>query len=322
MTINEMSQEFDILYNQVNSNQASSVDEYEKSVFLTKAQDELIKAYFDPRGNKFIEGFDDGQKRQYDFSLLVVNKKLDEISDYNVVEQYDPRSYIYVMPSDLLLTLNESVVEKSGGINYIYQIIPISYTQYGVLMQKPYQYPTKRAVWRLITGQVMKIPSPQRQDEKDFAESTKSSVDDIIGTEVHETQVKKDLYTYCEIIGRFKNKKAPEYKMRYVKKPTPIILVDLNTEYEGLSIDGYFGNEKDIAVYIGQNNKEILYDGSSDHDPIGIPCKLPEGIHHEIVQRAVELATAVYNPQALGNIAGVGNVSATNLGIVPRQESK
>jgi hypothetical protein len=39
-----------------------------------------------------------------------VNKKLDEI-DPDEVEQYDPRSYMYVMPSDLLLTLNESVFE-------------------------------------------------------------------------------------------------------------------------------------------------------------------------------------------------------------------
>jgi len=37
MTTNEMSSEFDILYNQINSNQAPGVDEYEKSVFLTKA---------------------------------------------------------------------------------------------------------------------------------------------------------------------------------------------------------------------------------------------------------------------------------------------
>lgn len=37
MTPNEMSSEFDILYNQINSNQAPGVDEYEKSVFLTKA---------------------------------------------------------------------------------------------------------------------------------------------------------------------------------------------------------------------------------------------------------------------------------------------
>lgn len=37
MNIQEMSSEFDILYNQVNSNQAANIDEYEKSVFLTKA---------------------------------------------------------------------------------------------------------------------------------------------------------------------------------------------------------------------------------------------------------------------------------------------
>ena len=37
MTINEMSSEFDILYNQVNSNQSANIDEYEKSVFLTRA---------------------------------------------------------------------------------------------------------------------------------------------------------------------------------------------------------------------------------------------------------------------------------------------
>lgn len=314
MTINEMSQEFDILYNQVNSNQASSVDEYEKSVFLTKAQDELIKAYFDPRGNKFIEGFDDGQKRQYDFSLLVVNKKLDEI-DPDEVEQYDPRSYMYVMPSDLLLTLNESVFEQNGGVKYIYQVIPITYDQYHVLMQKPYQYPTKRSVWRLITGQVSKVVGSTQP--KDFAESSKTNVNQVISDE-QSVSVLKDAYTYCEVIGRFKNNEAPEYRMRYVKKPTPIILVNLDTEYNGLSIDGKIGNEVGLAV----NEQGALVTESNQDDAVGIPCKLPEGIHHEIVQRAVELATAVYNPQALGNIAGVGNISATNLGIVPRQESK
>jgi len=37
MTVTEMSNEFDILYNNIMSNQAPGIDEYEKSVFLTKA---------------------------------------------------------------------------------------------------------------------------------------------------------------------------------------------------------------------------------------------------------------------------------------------
>lgn len=321
MLIKEMSEEFDLLYNQVNSNQAPGIDEFEKSQFLTKAQDEIVKAYFDPRGNKFLEGFDNGQKRQYDFSLLVVNKSLDRCT--SSVDPYDPRAFVYLMPNDLFLTINESVVEETDSKKYIYQVIPITYEQYGVLMQKPYQYPTKRAVWRLITNQVS-IQNTTPNDPTSSQNAQQTTIEKGGSTK----QLKNQLYTCCEIIGRFKNsytqQTAPEYRMRYVKKPTPIILVNLADEYEGLSIDGFVGNEVGYAVMHDNDGiKEVpITSSTSQEDILGIPCKLPEGIHHEIVQRAVELATAVYNPQALGTIAGVGNVSATNLGIVPRQESK
>ena len=46
MTIKEFSDEFDTLYNNIMSNQAPGIDEYEKSVFLTRAQEEIIKNYF------------------------------------------------------------------------------------------------------------------------------------------------------------------------------------------------------------------------------------------------------------------------------------
>ena len=58
MTIQEFSNEFDVLYNNIMSNQAPGLDEYEKSVFLTKAQNEILKNYFNPKGNKYQEGFD------------------------------------------------------------------------------------------------------------------------------------------------------------------------------------------------------------------------------------------------------------------------
>ena len=71
MTTQEFSSEFDILYNNIMSNAAPGLDEYEKSVFLTKAQEEILKNYFNPKGNKYQEGFDDNEKRQIDFSSLV-----------------------------------------------------------------------------------------------------------------------------------------------------------------------------------------------------------------------------------------------------------
>ena len=46
MTNKEFSYEFDILYNNIMSNQAPGLDDYEKSVFLTKAQEEIIINYY------------------------------------------------------------------------------------------------------------------------------------------------------------------------------------------------------------------------------------------------------------------------------------
>ena len=71
MTNPEFSNEFDVLFNNIMSNQAPGLDEYEKSVFLTKAQDEIVKSYFLPQTNKSMQGFDGNEKRQIDFSTLL-----------------------------------------------------------------------------------------------------------------------------------------------------------------------------------------------------------------------------------------------------------
>lgn len=61
MTTTEFSNEFDILYNNITSNQAPGLDEYEKSVFLTRAQEDILKGYFNPKTNKIQEGFDSSE---------------------------------------------------------------------------------------------------------------------------------------------------------------------------------------------------------------------------------------------------------------------
>lgn len=65
------------MFNNITSNQAPGVNEYEKSVFLTKAQDEIVKNYFNPKskGNTVQEGFDDTAKRQADFSGIMCTKQ-------------------------------------------------------------------------------------------------------------------------------------------------------------------------------------------------------------------------------------------------------
>lgn len=161
MTTQEFSNEFEVLYNNIMSNQAPGLDEYEKSVFLTKAQEELVRDYFNSRNVKNAQGYDDSQKRQYDFSTLLSGAELYDCADniralstseliaFNPI--FDNRSRVYLAPSDLFLAINESIVDSAKRR---YSVLPISYDEYNRLMSKPYGFPLKRQAWRIISDRI------------------------------------------------------------------------------------------------------------------------------------------------------------------------
>ena len=70
----EISRKFDVFYNNIMSSSAPGLTEYEKSVFLNKAQLEVLKNRLNPKGNKYGEGYDGSVKRQVDFSSLTVRE--------------------------------------------------------------------------------------------------------------------------------------------------------------------------------------------------------------------------------------------------------
>lgn len=229
MTTQEFSNEFDVLYNNIMSNQAPGLDEYEKSVFLTKAQSEVLKNYFNPKGNKYQEGFDDNEKRQIDFSTLIKAVEPEVYSGDSYVK-FDDRSHLYQMPSDILFVLNETAINEVNGVNRLINIVPINYDEYSRLISKPYKQPLKNQGWRLFqsTGSV------------DF---------------ISEVIVKTD-------------STLSKYKVRYVKRPKPIVLTNLKDTYSNVSIEGV---------------TEVT------------ECELDPILHPEILQRAVELAKAAYS---------------------------
>lgn len=229
MTTQEFSSEFDILYNNIMSNAAPGLDEYEKSVFLTKAQEEILKNYFNPKGNKYQEGFDDNEKRQIDFSSLVTVITIPSYSDSQYIK-IDDRSLLFLMPNDMLFALNEVCEITENNINRLVNVVPISFIEYSRLISKPYKRPLKNQCWRLISS----------SSEKDRV---------------------------FELILPFGSIVPGSYRIRYISRPAPIILVDLSTEYPGLSINGITSVTE---------------------------CELDPSIHYEILQRAVELAKSTY----------------------------
>lgn len=151
MQISEFSAEFDVLYNNVTSNQAPGLNEYEKSVFLTKAQSQLVNEYFNSRTDGFGGGFDGSQKRQYDFSGLVRVERLFDINTFkeriDATEKLDRRSKVFLFPQNYFLAVNEILSDEK----WQYSVIPLSYVEYQRLMLKPYNFPVKRAAWRILT---------------------------------------------------------------------------------------------------------------------------------------------------------------------------
>lgn len=229
MTTQEFSNEFDVLYNNIMSNQAPGLNEYEKSVFLTKAQLEILKNYFNPKGNKYGQGFDENAKRQIDFSTLITVAKPSQYTLDGSYVKFDDRSQLYKMPQDILLMLNETGINTVDGVKRLISIIPMNYEEYARLMSKPWKQPLKNQGWRLF-------------------QST-GGVDFI-----------------SEVVIKY-NSSLTDYKIRYVKRPKPIILANLADEYSNVSIEGI----NTITE-----------------------CELDPILHPEILQRAVELAKSAY----------------------------
>lgn len=231
MTTSEFSNNFDILYNNITSNQAPGLDEYEKSFFLTKAQYEIIKNYFNPKGNKYQEGFDGSIKRQIDFSTLIKTDRAKEYSDSTYVK-FDDRSILYAMPTDILFTLNETAISEIGNKAKLITIVPISFDEYARQLSKPYKQPLKNQGWRLFQA----------------------------------VEGNTNANFISEVIAP-SNSNIRDYKIRYIKRPKPIILADLDDDYSDVSLEGL----KNVTE-----------------------CELDPILHSEILQRAVELAKAAY----------------------------
>ena len=154
MTTQEFSASFDTILNSyiskskdfgdVSSPISLDLDEYEKSVFLTLAQDIVVYSYFDISLDGASSGFDSSERRQIDFSNLI---KVAEITPTTPsITHYAEGSSIVEMPSDILRILNERV---TGG-NNTYVVVPINYKEYDRVCSKPYAKPFKRQAWRLF----------------------------------------------------------------------------------------------------------------------------------------------------------------------------
>jgi len=203
MTNLEFRNQFDISYNAIASMSAPSIDDYELSVYLSKAQLEIVKNYYDPLSNRKQKGFEATEKRRRDLNQLVKDYKTSTTvsNSFNM----DSESKFYPIPDDLFLIVNEKakVISEDCYNNTFLNVKPISYDEYNIQSDNPFEKPNEKVAWRLDLSNVNNVK-------------------------------------VVEIISPYNILGSLEYQIRYIKYPKPIIITNLDDAFpsDNLTIDG------------------------------------------------------------------------------------
>jgi len=147
MTTVEFDNEFDILYDSIASLGAPELDGYEKSVFLTKAQLELIKEVNGP-GNKYGTSFEGSDKRRVDMRELIKDYK---VTPTVLTGGISDNSFTAGIPKDCFLIKYESAFYNKPGCtkDSKIDIVPIKYDEYHQNMRNPFRRPDSQNGYRL-----------------------------------------------------------------------------------------------------------------------------------------------------------------------------
>lgn len=193
-------------------------NEYEKSFYLTKAQEEVVLSLYNGR-NSSNRSFEETEESRRYLAPLVKEVEIDPITTSSGMPLgVDSNSKFFTLPEDLWFITLEQVNTSDGncGGAGTLDVIPIRQDEYHKVKKNPFRGANSRRALRL-----------------DLSDNN------------------------IEVVSKYT---VTKYYVRYLKKLSPIVLVDL------------------------PNSLEI--DGRSTITE----CALHEGLHQRILERAVEMA--------------------------------
>lgn len=156
MTTEEFSNEFDTLLNSYsvidkfgkNTFISIECDEYEKSVFLTKAQEDIIISTYNGK-NQFGDSFEKTEEiRRYLNNLIRTFSTSDKQEDHSGLSN---KSVFYEIPEDVWFITYESahLVDNSLCENTTAVVIPVTQDEYYRITNNPFRWSNERRVLRL-----------------------------------------------------------------------------------------------------------------------------------------------------------------------------
>lgn len=220
MTIQDFSNRFDTLINSYASSLSYGVsqsqlefDEYEKSILLTTAQEQIVEEIYS--GTFTGDSMEKTEELRRELDCLVKTASPTLIGEEST--GLSKNSVFYQLPEDVWVITYESIDLEDGAYcsgNNTIRVIPVRQDEWHRIKDNPFRQPNKRKAIRLDSGSKI-----------------------------------------AEIISKYS---TSNYLIRYLRKPTPIVLVDL----DGLEING-----------VSEQTE----------------CELNAAFHNSILERAVQL---------------------------------
>lgn len=160
MTNSEFSNEFDILYNNIASEQAPGLTEYEKSVFLTNAQDNLVLELVTGK-NVLGESFEKTEELREYLTEIVKTAVLPSIQ-VDEAAKISTKSKTYTTPDDLFVIVYEAVNFEDVNLGCTpanIEVIPVTHDEFSRIIKNPFRKPNKNKVLRLNIGNNIELVS-------------------------------------------------------------------------------------------------------------------------------------------------------------------
>lgn len=174
MTIEEFSNQFDLLLNSYSKDGGLVLNEYEKSVFLTKAQEEFVKSLYN--GNLSSSGFEETQELRRYLNVLVKTKKASctNNSDGTYTVTFDTKDKVwFVVHEEATITKGDCIINAD--------VIPVRHDELNRIRRNPFRgnynnrvlrvdrfdsgesmilYPPKNTVLTTYTYRYLQQPEP------------------------------------------------------------------------------------------------------------------------------------------------------------------
>lgn len=154
MTCEEFSLEFDLLYNNIMSNKAPGLSEYEKSLFLTQAQESIV---LDIYSGKYGDSFERTEETTSYLNQLLKQRTYDS-GEFTEGNKLDTRSVFVTLPEDIWFKTGETayIIDDfyKCNVDGLREVMVFPVTQDTLVRTKrsPFRGPNERRILRLDSG--------------------------------------------------------------------------------------------------------------------------------------------------------------------------